>query len=389
METSTTIGRGTYSPEDNKLRIYPDARIDEETAVRLKHCGYRWAPGQKLWVAPAWTPDREDLLIELCGAVEDESTSLAERAEQRAERFSEYSENRTADAAEANQKADRIASLRPMGQPILVGHHSEGRARRDLERVQENTRKAVKFWDQAEYWKRRAAAAVRHASYKSEPAVRARRIKELEKQLRAQRTCSEDIGIHLRAFENRTDQESLKRYCVAVIRSVGVLPKKDGDHPPHGSGPDLHDLLSPGSIASQNGWYAPRDWETEIKPFIVSHLHRHLERAQRWIEHYEYRLSFELEMLAADGGIPADSAPLEVGGGIKHRFSPDGGFDKIVKVNKSTVFVVSRIGGKPWGHKICKTKIQAVLTKAQVDELRASGGIVEDDHTFTLIPVKA
>ena len=34
-----------------------------------------------------WTPEREDLLLELCGEIEDEDTTLIERAEARAERF--------------------------------------------------------------------------------------------------------------------------------------------------------------------------------------------------------------------------------------------------------------------------------------------------------------
>lgn len=36
--------------------------------------------------------------------------------------------------------ADQLAGMIPMGQPILVGHHSEGRARRDQARIQHNTR---------------------------------------------------------------------------------------------------------------------------------------------------------------------------------------------------------------------------------------------------------
>jgi hypothetical protein len=39
-----------------------------------------------------WTPEREDLLIELCGEIADEDTSLVERAEERADRFVDYIE---------------------------------------------------------------------------------------------------------------------------------------------------------------------------------------------------------------------------------------------------------------------------------------------------------
>ena len=62
----------TCSPDDNKLRLYASSRLDAETYERVKAAGFRWAPKQDLFVAPAWSPSREDLLIELCGEIEDE-----------------------------------------------------------------------------------------------------------------------------------------------------------------------------------------------------------------------------------------------------------------------------------------------------------------------------
>src|ERR1700733_14468478 len=62
----------TYSPEDNKLRLYSTTRLDSETYARVKEAGFIWAPKQDLFVAPIWTPSREDLLIKLVGEDEDE-----------------------------------------------------------------------------------------------------------------------------------------------------------------------------------------------------------------------------------------------------------------------------------------------------------------------------
>ena len=87
----------TYSPEDNKLRLYPVFRLDAETYTKVKAAGFRWAPKQELFVAPMWTPARESLLVELCGEIGDEDTSLVERAEEREERFEGYSDKRKAD----------------------------------------------------------------------------------------------------------------------------------------------------------------------------------------------------------------------------------------------------------------------------------------------------
>ncbi|MEM1154185.1 MAG: DUF3560 domain-containing protein, partial [Pseudomonadota bacterium] len=55
----------TYSAEDNKLRLYASERLDEALYARVKAAGFRWAPKQNLFVAPAWSPEREDLCIEL------------------------------------------------------------------------------------------------------------------------------------------------------------------------------------------------------------------------------------------------------------------------------------------------------------------------------------
>lgn len=86
--------RATYSPDDNKLRLYAASRLDPETYKKVHDAGFRWAPKQALFVAPAWTPGREDVLLSLAGEIEDEDSTLAERQEARAERFTGYSGNR-------------------------------------------------------------------------------------------------------------------------------------------------------------------------------------------------------------------------------------------------------------------------------------------------------
>jgi hypothetical protein len=62
-------------------------------------------PKQELFVAPMWTPEREDLLIELCGEIDDEDTSLLERED----RFLDYKDTRISEAECAQEAASRIA----------------------------------------------------------------------------------------------------------------------------------------------------------------------------------------------------------------------------------------------------------------------------------------
>lgn len=58
-----------------------------------------------------------------------------ERRLARADRLRGWSEKRAQKSVAAFGAADRLASAIPFGQPILVGHHSEKRARRDQARI--------------------------------------------------------------------------------------------------------------------------------------------------------------------------------------------------------------------------------------------------------------
>ena len=99
----------TYSPEDNKLRLYSSTRLDRELYARARGAGFIYAPKQGLFGAPMWTPEREDLLIELCGEIDDEDTSLVARAEERSDRFVDYKDKRVSDAERAYKAVSRIA----------------------------------------------------------------------------------------------------------------------------------------------------------------------------------------------------------------------------------------------------------------------------------------
>ena len=199
----------TYSPDDNKLRISSVSRFDSSTVARLSDAGFRWAPKQLLWVAPMWTPSRADLCEELAGEITDEDTSLVDRAEVRADRFDDYSARRASESQRAADAVRQLADGIPFGQPILIGHHSEARARRDAKRIENGMRRAVDLWDTSEYWKRRAAGAVRAAKYKERPDVRARRMRGLE--------------ADARKIEREIDE------CLSLARLWGKVPRYEYD----------------------------------------------------------------------------------------------------------------------------------------------------------------
>lgn len=266
----------TYSPEDNKLRLYASSRLDKETYDRVKAAGFRWAPKQDLFVAPMWTPSREDLLLELAGEIDDEDKTLVERQEERAERFEGYHESRTADAEAARKAVHAIADHIPLGQPILVGHHSERHARKDAERIENGMRKAVRMWETAQYWKDRAAGAIAHAKYKELPGVRARRIKTIEAEIRAMKA----------KYTPQSDRQVMQERW----------NESNGVKIPH---------VFCGSANWRGGTWVP----VEDLPKLEAYY-------SRWIAHCERRLEYERAMLAESGGLAVDRFNIEVGGKV-------------------------------------------------------------------------
>lgn len=273
----------TYSPEDNKLRLYPAMRLDPETYARVKAAGYIWAPRQELFVAPMWTPLREDLALELAGEIGDEDTSLVERAENRASRFDKYAEHRQADAERAERSITSIAEGIPFGQPILVGHHSQRRAERDAEKIQRGTEQAAKMWQTSAYWLNRAEGAISHAMYKLKPWVRIRRIKTLEAEKRRfLRAIAE--GEKKTAIWN--SEKTITLEAALAIASSASLYITDAD----GKSVNLWSALGSGTIEPE-----------EARRRVLSAIANSRAYANRWVAHIENRLCYERAMLKAEG----------------------------------------------------------------------------------------
>ena len=181
-ESTEPIEYATYDADDNKLRIY-SGRVSQELYEQLKELGYGRAYKQGCFYA-TWTPRREDIALELCGEIDDEDSTLMDRAEGRQERFATYSTNagqRKQDAWDASRKATEGI---PFGQPILVGHHSERRHRNAIERSRQLSARGMNEYHKENYWQRRAAGSLSHAQRTFKPGVIYRRIKKLQAELR-------------------------------------------------------------------------------------------------------------------------------------------------------------------------------------------------------------
>lgn len=282
--------RATYSPDDNKLRLYSATRLPDELYERVKATGFTWAPKQDLFVSPKWTPSREDLLLDLCDDIEDEDTSLAERAEERADRFEGYEDKRSADAESAHRAVKHITSGIPMGQPILVGHHSERHARKDAERIEHGMRRAVRMWETSQYWRRRAAGALAHAKYKERADVRARRIKNIEADKRKQERAKAEAQTGLNAWS--AEALTLERARIIAGESWLTVCHEAGaswtaDH-----------LLRPDAerYSGCPAWTVAQVQEAAKRIYSAN-----IAQCERWISHCDNRLLYERALLDEQG----------------------------------------------------------------------------------------
>ncbi|WP_051334353.1 DUF3560 domain-containing protein [Bradyrhizobium sp. Ai1a-2] len=328
----------TYCPDDNRLRLYSVSRLDPETYARVKAAGFKWAPKQGLFVAPTWTPSREDLLIELCGEIGDEDTSLVDRAEQRADRFEEYSDKRLAEANRARDAVDQIAERFAFGQPILVGHHSEKSARKDKERMDNGMRKALKLWDTSNYWTARAAGALAHAKYKELPAVRHRRIKGIESDKRKLEKQQAETERQLKGWQivaGITDpgRQRAAGLAVANIGGYWSMSFPLADYPRDPPASQYEGPMGLWSAIDGNVITA-----AQAAAIAIPSLERSGPRRDRWMAHYDNRLAYERAMLAEQIGTEATANPLAdrfafaVGGQVQTRRGDE--WLTVLKVNR-------------------------------------------------------
>lgn len=268
----------TYSVEDNKLRLSANYRFGEELLAKFYEHNFKCAPLQKLFFA-AWTPSRADFCIEMAGSIEMEQTTLVERAEAKAERLSNLADKRSEQASSFRNAAFKISERFAFGQPILVGHHSEGKARRDKAKLQRANEKAAESLQAVDYWQERVIGVQHHANQKANPVTRANRIKKLLAELR---DLQRDIN-HA--------QITLKLWT--EIKNISD-PDKKIKHVNHYCGAQLNT-----GSATPHGWYSALENEKMTHQEVIDKAIENSEKIinsvnrQRWIYHTLQRLAYE------------------------------------------------------------------------------------------------
>ncbi|MCJ8292913.1 MAG: DUF3560 domain-containing protein [Colwellia sp.] len=200
----------TYSPEDNKLRLYTDVRIDQSDWELMKQHGWKWAPKQELFVC-YWSVAREDFCLAIAGDILPEEMTMVERAEAKADRLLILAKKRVADslgyAAAANELSLRIDS----NQPILGGHHSQRKAEKTQIAVERNIAKAEETASAVGYWVWRAQGVIGHADQKNSFRTTSSRIKTLLKDMRDKQKILNEAAHYLSIVERVDGCEDIEK----------------------------------------------------------------------------------------------------------------------------------------------------------------------------------
>ena len=106
-----------------------------------------------------------------------------EKKQARIERYDELARKAENASHEAYKQSNDMVSGIPMGQPILVGHYSEARHRRLLDRSWNKLGESVKLDEKAEYYRRKAEAAANNNAIYAEDEDAEERLREKIKKL--------------------------------------------------------------------------------------------------------------------------------------------------------------------------------------------------------------
>lgn len=191
----------------------------QDTHALLKRAGWRWSRyREQYYTNRRWATAPEGITAEDGGTCD----YSAERADRLADRTAKH--QTTADAAYARSNA--IADMIPLGQPIMVGHHSEAGHRRDLKRMRSLMDTTVQEAGTATALTSRAAASRRHQAHKQTLGQMARRADKLGAELRIlERQEASWQGAHRAEWERRVGllRDEIAELQSAIAEAGGLL----------------------------------------------------------------------------------------------------------------------------------------------------------------------
>lgn len=312
MNSESEPSRSSYNIVSDRLKVWFDRRLNAVEYAEIRKEGFVFWHGSKCFTR-VWTPEAEDLIARY--GIEIEADDDPDDTEARVERFSRYAERAEGSAVNAQ---DRLAD----------GRANTARRQRLTSRVFDRE------VDKAEYWQGRIQASIRHANFKENPGLIARRIRKIETDL---------------------------RYWEAYAAPASTNPRD----------------CSVDSVSGAVSFWVAGPSGRSGRWVRESFFPKQQAHAARWVEHLNTRLLYEQAVLAATDSVQAqlaepDGVKIEAGGAVRSSRQHDERWLYVVKVNPTTVAIYdgawegSSSEYMKW-RTIDQTRITDVASKAQVD----------------------
>ena len=168
--------KATYNKATGWLNVEFPRKPSQDILTELKTRGFRWKPRAKRWSAK-WSVHREDFAKSLAGDIG--KINIIPNWEKKAEYAALQARKHGGISKERFDRTWKSLKTIPLGQPILVGHHSEKGHRAHLRRIDKGFEIARRETAISEKYGERAKRYERKARGES-PGLIHRRIKKLE-----------------------------------------------------------------------------------------------------------------------------------------------------------------------------------------------------------------
>lgn len=242
----------------------------------VKALGWRWGRSIDAWYLPRSrdaAPRRP--LIELTAArlreaghqvrVQVDTTladragreeRIAQRAQDRIDRLEARADRQEARAGQEYAAYRQIAEHIPLGQPVLLGHHSQARAERDIDRMGARMDGAVQHQERADQARSAATSARDHQRHRHDPVTVANRVERLAADVRRlERTLAgldaHDVPAEDAHRQRVEDQLAIDRADLEHWRGVRAYQVARGQATDYG-----RDSVAPGDLVKIRGhWH--------------------------------------------------------------------------------------------------------------------------------------
>lgn len=216
------------------------------------------------------------------------------KQQKKLERYLELAEKAERRSEDHQETANGIASVIPLGQPILVGHHSEKGHRRDLERIDSHQKKAIEEAKKAEYYEQKAENILNPKAISSDDPeaikkleTKLKKMKKLKEQWKAENSLARKQGKEAPhpSFELQNLGQNMRRVKERISRLKELREIKEEEIVKNGITILINQELNrvqiffpeipPKKIRTelkQNGFrWSPRNkaWQRMISPYAI------------------------------------------------------------------------------------------------------------------------